>query len=60
LDKNDRKPRLGDVAPVLGICLVTTMMALVVAIIMKAHIVVIIALAAVLTALAVKLRQGSS
>jgi hypothetical protein len=51
---------LGDVAPVLGICLVTTLMALVVAVAMKADNVIIIALAVVLTALAVKLRQGSS
>jgi hypothetical protein len=60
LDKKDGKPRLGDVAPVLGICLVTTLMALVVAVAMKADNGIIIALAVVLTALAVKLRQGSS
>jgi hypothetical protein len=60
LDKKDDKPRLGDVAPVVGICLVATLMALIIAILMKAHVIIIIALAGVLAALAVKIRQGSS
>jgi hypothetical protein len=60
LDKKDGKPRLSDVAPVLGICLVTSLMAIVVAVAMKADGIVFIALAVVLTALAVRLRQGSS
>ena len=60
LDKKDGKPRRGDVAPVLGICLVASLMAIVVAVAMKADGVIIISLAVVLTALAVKLRQGSS
>jgi hypothetical protein len=60
LDKKDGKPRLSDVAPVLGICLVASLMAIVVAVAMKADGVIIIALAVVLTALAVRLRQGSS
>jgi hypothetical protein len=60
LDKKDGKPRLGDVTPVLGICLITTLMALIIAILMKAEWIIFVALAGVLTALAFKIRQGSS
>ena len=60
MDKKDRKPRFGDIAPVLGICLVASLMAVVVALAMKADGIIFIALAVVLTALAVRLRQGSS
>jgi hypothetical protein len=60
LDEKDGKPRLSDVAPVVGICLVTTLMALIIAIVMKAHLAIILALAGVLAALAYKIRQGSS
>jgi len=60
LDKKDGKPRRGDVDPVLGICLVTSLMVVAVAVAMKADGVIFISLAVVLTALAVRLRQGSS
>lgn len=60
MDKKHGKPRRGDVDPVLGICLVTSLMAIVVAVAMKADGIVFISLAVVLTALAVRLRQGSS
>jgi hypothetical protein len=60
MDKKDGKLRLGDVAPVVGICLITTLMALIIAILMKAEWIIFVALAGVLTALAFKIRQGSS
>ena len=59
MDEKDGKPRRGDIAPVLAICLVTSLMVIVVALAMKADGVIFISLAVVLTALAVKLRQGS-
>jgi hypothetical protein len=60
MDKKDGKPHLGDVAPVVGICLVTTLVALIIAILMNAHVIIIIALAGVLAALAFRIRQESS
>jgi hypothetical protein len=43
-----------------GICLVATLMVLIIAIVLKAELIIFIALAGVLAALAVKIRQGSS
>jgi hypothetical protein len=60
LDKNDRKPKPGDVTPVVGICLVATLMVLITAIVLKAELIIFIALAGVLAALAYKIRQGSN
>ena len=60
MDKKDRKPRPRDVTPVVGICLVATLMVLIIAIVLKAELIIFIALAGVLAALAVKIRQGSS
>jgi hypothetical protein len=59
LDK-DGKSRLSDVAPVVGICLVATLMALIIAIVLKAELIIFVALAGVLAALAFKIRQGPS
>jgi hypothetical protein len=60
LDKKDKKPRPHDIAPGVGICLVATLMVLIIAIALKAELIIFIALAGVLAALAVMIRQGSS